>query len=82
MVDSVAATLEAIVANGGEVVQPIGADSPEITVRFRDPGRKRDRPIPTPLLTEHGEDPVVPSRPPRPESSAAMRTFLPSVMKL
>jgi hypothetical protein len=38
MVDSVAATLEKIVANGGEVVQPIGADAPEITARFRDPG--------------------------------------------
>src|SRR6478672_13835104 len=37
MVDSVAATLEAIVANGGEIVQPIGADAPEITARFRDP---------------------------------------------
>jgi predicted enzyme related to lactoylglutathione lyase len=36
MVDSVAATLEAIVANGGEIVQPIGADAPEITARFRD----------------------------------------------
>jgi uncharacterized protein len=35
MVDSVAATLDAIVANGGEVVQPIGADAPEITARFR-----------------------------------------------
>ena len=38
MVDSVAATLEAIVAHGGEIVQPIGADAPEITARFRDPG--------------------------------------------
>jgi predicted enzyme related to lactoylglutathione lyase len=38
MVDSVAATLDAIVANGGEIVQPIGADAPEITARFRDPG--------------------------------------------
>lgn len=37
MVDSVAATLEAVVANGGQVVQPIGADAPEITARFRDP---------------------------------------------
>ncbi len=37
MVDSAAATLDAIVANGGEVVQPIGADAPEITARFRDP---------------------------------------------
>lgn len=38
MVDSVAATMDAIVANGGEIVQPIGADVPEITARFRDPG--------------------------------------------
>jgi predicted enzyme related to lactoylglutathione lyase len=37
MVDSVVATLETIVANEGEVVQPIGADAPEITARFRDP---------------------------------------------
>lgn len=35
--DSVPASLEAVVANGGEVVQPIGADAPEITARFRDP---------------------------------------------
>jgi predicted enzyme related to lactoylglutathione lyase len=38
MVDSVAATLEVVVANGGEIVQPIGADAPEITARFRDLG--------------------------------------------
>lgn len=38
MVDSVAATLDAIVASGGVIVQPIGADAPEITARFRDPG--------------------------------------------
>ncbi len=37
MVDNVAATVDAIVANGGEIVQPIGADAPEITARFRDP---------------------------------------------
>ena len=37
MVDSMAATLDAIVANGGEIVQPVGADAPEITARFRDP---------------------------------------------
>lgn len=37
MVDSVAATLDTIVANGGQIVQPIGADAPEITARFRDP---------------------------------------------
>lgn len=38
MVDSVEATIEKVRANGGEVVQPIGADAPEITARFRDPG--------------------------------------------
>ncbi|HYU47197.1 MAG TPA: VOC family protein [Terriglobales bacterium] len=37
MVDSVAATVEAVAANGGEIVQPIGVDAPEITARFRDP---------------------------------------------
>jgi predicted enzyme related to lactoylglutathione lyase len=36
--DSVAATLDVIVAHGGQIVQPIGADAPEITARFRDPG--------------------------------------------
>jgi uncharacterized protein len=38
MVDSVAATVELILANGGEITQPIGADAPEMTARFRDPG--------------------------------------------
>ena len=37
MVDSVAAAIEAVLVNGGEVVQRIGADAPEITARFRDP---------------------------------------------
>src|ERR1700682_1348675 len=37
MVDSVAATIDALIAHGGELVQPIGADAPEITARFRDP---------------------------------------------
>jgi predicted enzyme related to lactoylglutathione lyase len=37
MVDSVAATIDVIAAHGGEIVQPIGADAPEITARFRDP---------------------------------------------
>ncbi len=36
MVDSVAAALDAIVAHGGKIVQPIGADAPEITARFSD----------------------------------------------
>ena len=38
MVDSVAETVDAVVAHGGEIVQPIGADAPELTARFRDPG--------------------------------------------
>jgi predicted enzyme related to lactoylglutathione lyase len=37
MVDSVAKTVDAVTANGGEIVQPIGADAPEITARFSDP---------------------------------------------
>ncbi len=37
MVDNVAETLEAIVASGGKIVQPIGGDAPEITARFSDP---------------------------------------------
>jgi predicted enzyme related to lactoylglutathione lyase len=31
------ATVDKVMANGGEIVQPIGADAPEITARFRDP---------------------------------------------
>jgi uncharacterized protein len=38
MVHSVAATVESVIANGCEIVQSIGADAPEITARFRDPG--------------------------------------------
>lgn len=37
MVDDVARTCEAVTAQGGEIVQPIGRDAPEITARFRDP---------------------------------------------
>jgi predicted enzyme related to lactoylglutathione lyase len=37
MVDSVAAAVAAIIAAGGEIVQPIGMDAPEITARFSDP---------------------------------------------
>ncbi len=36
--DSVAATIDKVVVAGGELVQPIGVDAPEITARFRDPG--------------------------------------------
>ena len=38
MVDSVVSTIETVVAQGGELVQPIGCDPPEVTARFRDPG--------------------------------------------
>ena len=36
MVDSVEDTVKRVEANGGEIVQPVGADAPEITARFRD----------------------------------------------
>jgi predicted enzyme related to lactoylglutathione lyase len=38
MVDSVSVAVDAVVAHGCEIVQPIGVDAPEITARFRDPG--------------------------------------------
>ena len=37
MVDSVAATCETVIANGGKIAQAIGGDAPEITARFADP---------------------------------------------
>lgn len=37
MMDSVADTAESVIANGGQIVQPIGMDAPEITARFSDP---------------------------------------------
>ena len=37
MVDDAKDTIEKIISNGGEIVQPIGKDYPEITARFRDP---------------------------------------------
>ena len=37
MVDDAAATIEPVKAHGGEIVQPLGADAPEITARFLDP---------------------------------------------
>ncbi len=36
-VDSVSATVDAALARGGSLVQPIGADAPEITARIADP---------------------------------------------
>jgi len=37
MVDSAEAAVKLVVEHGGTIVQPIGADAPEITARFRDP---------------------------------------------
>jgi uncharacterized protein len=37
MVDSVAATVDTVLANGGRIVQPMGVDAPECTARFADP---------------------------------------------
>ena len=38
LVDDCAAAVDKIVAPGGEIVQSVGGDAPEITARFRDPG--------------------------------------------
>jgi len=38
MVENAEAVVKSIVENGGKIVQPIGADAPEITARFKDPG--------------------------------------------
>ncbi len=38
MVDDIEATVAAVTAAGGEIVQPLGVDAPELTARFRDPG--------------------------------------------
>ena len=38
MIRLASSAVEAVVANGGEIVQSIGGDAPEITARFRDPG--------------------------------------------
>jgi hypothetical protein len=37
MVDSVAEKMDAVIIHGGEIIQGIGGDAPEITARFRDP---------------------------------------------
>ena len=37
MVDNVAASVDKVTAHGGRIVQPLGADAPEITARFADP---------------------------------------------
>jgi predicted enzyme related to lactoylglutathione lyase len=37
MVDDIDKTIDAVLANGGSIVQPVGLDAPEITARFTDP---------------------------------------------
>jgi len=38
MVDDIKASIQAVATRGGVIVQPLGADAPELTARFRDPG--------------------------------------------
>ena len=38
MVDDIGKAISAVESNGGKIVQPVGADAPEITARFADPG--------------------------------------------
>ena len=59
MVESVAATIDTVIAHGGALVQPIGADAPEITARFRDPagnvfGLYQEPSRPSPVGTQQG----------------------------
>jgi predicted enzyme related to lactoylglutathione lyase len=37
MVDDIEKTIEAVIANGCTIVQPVGMDAPELTARFMDP---------------------------------------------
>ena len=37
MVDDMNATIASVVSHGGEIVQPVGKDAPEITAHFKDP---------------------------------------------
>ena len=37
MINNIDDTINAIIANGGKIVQPVGMDAPEITARFSDP---------------------------------------------
>ena len=38
MVDDIEASVAKVLAHGGEIVQKVGVDAPEVTARFRDPG--------------------------------------------
>ena len=37
LLDDIAASVEAVVRHGGRIVQPVGADAPELTARFAYP---------------------------------------------
>jgi predicted enzyme related to lactoylglutathione lyase len=37
MVDDIATTIDAVLANGGKILQPVGMHAPEVTARFSDP---------------------------------------------
>jgi len=37
MVDDIDGACKAVESNGGRIIQPVGADAPEITARFADP---------------------------------------------
>jgi predicted enzyme related to lactoylglutathione lyase len=37
MVNDIASTIDSVVVNRGRIVQPLGADAPELTARFADP---------------------------------------------
>jgi len=37
MVDDMTKSIAAVEANGGTIVQPVGADAPEIAAHFKDP---------------------------------------------
>lgn len=37
MVDDIEKSIQAIIENGGQLVQPVGMEAPEITARFSDP---------------------------------------------
>ncbi|MDB5120320.1 MAG: hypothetical protein JWN56_1538 [Sphingobacteriales bacterium] len=37
MVDDIEVSMQAVIDNGGKIVQPVGMEEPEITARFTDP---------------------------------------------
>lgn len=37
MIDDINLSIQAVIENGGTIVQPVGMEAPEITARFKDP---------------------------------------------